>query len=151
MNQNEALEKIFKTAKVVGYILSAGLLFYAGIVEFISARPDIAGKTIVELDPKVLNKIFLILCAVVYIICVYIKKYYLRKASAGGAQAVTSLYISSVSVLMLCQVPAVLGLVLFFSGGTKQDFYVLLAVSALMFVIFFPKFNEWQKVFKPRQ
>ncbi|HNZ28616.1 MAG TPA: hypothetical protein PKJ42_01365, partial [Candidatus Goldiibacteriota bacterium] len=61
------------------------------------------------------------------------------------------LYISSVSVLMICQVPAVLGLVLFFSGGTKQDFYVMLAVSALMFVIFFPKYTEWQKIFKPRQ
>lgn len=148
MEQNEALERIYKTAKVVGYILFASLFFYAGIVEFISRRPEIAGKTIVDFDPVMLKKIFLVLSVIVYMICVFIKKYFLRKASLGGSQAISSLYISSVSVLMICQVPAALGLVLYFSAGTKQDFYGLLAVSALLFVIFFPRFPEWKKAFK---
>lgn len=44
----------------------------------------------------------------------------------------------------LCEVPALLGLVLFFLSGLTKDFYVLCAVSGVLFTLFFPRFANWE-------
>jgi hypothetical protein len=44
----------------------------------------------------------------------------------------------------LSEVPALLGWVLFFLSGKDQDFYALLIVSFFLFVVYFPRFANWE-------
>jgi hypothetical protein len=50
----------------------------------------------------------------------------------------------------LCEVPVLLGLVLFFLSGNSQDFYVLLIVSLVLFVMYFPRLNNWEEWIKSK-
>jgi uncharacterized membrane protein YbhN (UPF0104 family) len=43
-----------------------------------------------------------------------------------------------------------LGLVLFFLSGRAQDFYVLLIVSVILFVMYFPRYVNWEEWIKSR-
>jgi hypothetical protein len=45
----------------------------------------------------------------------------------------------------LCEVPAMLGWVLFFLSGSAQDFYILLLVSFVLFVMYFPRYTNWEE------
>jgi len=50
----------------------------------------------------------------------------------------------SIITFAFCEVPAVLGLVLFLIGGLRTDFYILLAISLGVKFANFPKYAEWE-------
>ena len=50
----------------------------------------------------------------------------------------------------LCEVPAILGLVLFFLSGNTRDFYVLCAISCGLFALFFPRYTNWEAWIKSK-
>jgi hypothetical protein len=45
----------------------------------------------------------------------------------------------------LCEVPVILGWVLFFLSGNSSDFYVLLIISFVLFVMYFPRYTNWEE------
>jgi hypothetical protein len=51
---------------------------------------------------------------------------------------------STIVTAALSEIPAILGLVLFLIGGSRMDFYTLLAVSVGMLVAYFPRFSQWK-------
>jgi len=51
---------------------------------------------------------------------------------------------------VLCEVPAMLGWVLFFLSGNSQDFYFLIIVSFILFVIYFPRLSNWKEWIKSK-
>jgi hypothetical protein len=61
-------------------------------------------------------------------------------------------YLQKMSIVSaaLCEVPVILGLVLFFISGNAQDFYVLLIVSFVLFVMYFPRFSNWEEWIKSK-
>jgi hypothetical protein len=44
----------------------------------------------------------------------------------------------------IAEIPAVLGLVLFFFTGERMDFYLLGVFSFLAMVLYYPKLNHWE-------
>jgi F0F1-type ATP synthase membrane subunit c/vacuolar-type H+-ATPase subunit K len=57
---------------------------------------------------------------------------------------VTKLKTATIITSALCEVPALLGMVLFMMGGQSKDFYVLLLYSLTLMVLYFPKYNHLQ-------
>jgi len=51
---------------------------------------------------------------------------------------------ASILTTALGEVPAVLGMVLFFLMGLKRDFYILAAVSLVLMFMFFPRLGQWR-------
>lgn len=45
----------------------------------------------------------------------------------------------------LCEVPALLGLVLCLAAGLKTDFYILTGVSAVLMFMYFPRLANWRE------
>jgi hypothetical protein len=57
---------------------------------------------------------------------------------------VTKLKTATIITSVLCEVPALLGLVLFLMGGQHKDFYILTLYSLTLMVLYFPKYNHLQ-------
>ncbi|MBN2198513.1 MAG: hypothetical protein JW747_01550 [Candidatus Aminicenantes bacterium] len=55
------------------------------------------------------------------------------------------LFLASLLTTTLSEVPAVLGLVLFFAAGLKRDFFILTAVSLVLMFMFFPRLGQWRE------
>lgn len=51
----------------------------------------------------------------------------------------------AVFTAVLCEVPGVLGLVLFIVGGERVDFYILMAMSVGLYAAFFPRLSKWRR------
>jgi hypothetical protein len=144
------LRQIYNIARVVGIIMFSSLLFYAGIIEFAARTPWLLGKAASGgAKPDGLRMVFTVVSAVCVGACFYLKKESLKGSPTGMINAARRLYLTAIIIYSICEVPAVLGIVLFFSGGGRPDFYAMLAVTALMFAFFFPKFDEWSEAAGP--
>jgi hypothetical protein len=55
-------------------------------------------------------------------------------------------HLNKISILTaaFCEAPAIFGLLLFFLSGDTKDFYVLIAMSFVLFFIYFPKYSNWE-------
>ncbi|MDH4217249.1 MAG: hypothetical protein OEZ52_11025 [Candidatus Aminicenantes bacterium] len=76
----------------------------------------------------------------------------LSKRMTSGEERILIGHLNRASVISsaLCEVPAVLGVVLFFIIGTARDFYVLLFVSLVLFVLYFPRYANWEEWIKTK-
>jgi len=50
----------------------------------------------------------------------------------------------SIITSLLCEVPALLGLVYFLVKGIKKDFYYLVILSAVLLLLYFPRYSKWE-------
>ena len=46
---------------------------------------------------------------------------------------------------VLCELPGILGLVLFMLTRQSNDFYMLVAISVVMYLVYFPRHGRWQE------
>ena len=69
----------------------------------------------------------------------------LKKTSGQPAESLLrKLMHSAVVTAVFCEIPAVLGFILFLMGGTTTDFYILAAMTLGMWVVYFPRLRAWQ-------
>ncbi|MFZ2961011.1 MAG: hypothetical protein WA705_29375 [Candidatus Ozemobacteraceae bacterium] len=47
--------------------------------------------------------------------------------------------------LAICEAVAVYGLVLFLLGKRPEDFFMFLGFSLVLFILYFPKYSQWQE------
>jgi hypothetical protein len=69
-------------------------------------------------------------------------------AAAGGVPRIQKLQNAAVVTFALCEVPAILGLVLYFLGRTATDAYLFLVISLFLFTTYFPKFSKWEEWYR---
>jgi len=70
----------------------------------------------------------------------------LKKDETGNFEtAFSQLKMSSFIIYGLCEVTALLGLALFLMDGFRLHFYVFLTFSLFYFVLYFPRFREWEE------
>jgi len=60
-------------------------------------------------------------------------------------EILSALTSSQVVVFAVGEIPATLGLALYFVGGYLVDFYVLAAVSLLSFILAYPSAGDWER------
>ncbi len=56
-------------------------------------------------------------------------------------------HLNRISILTaaFCEAPAIFGLFLFFLTGNIKDFYVLTAMSFVLFFLYFPRYSNWEE------
>ncbi|MHB8055036.1 MAG: hypothetical protein ACYDH3_07305 [Candidatus Aminicenantales bacterium] len=57
---------------------------------------------------------------------------------------------TSFLALILAEIPAILGLILFLLAGYNRDFYVLLFVSLVLDFMYFPRMKNWEDILQRR-
>ncbi|MBM3294450.1 MAG: hypothetical protein FJY82_07980 [Candidatus Aminicenantes bacterium] len=73
-----------------------------------------------------------------------------KRRSEDAPSALSRLVLANLTVLGLAEVPAVLGLALFFLGGFNRDFYVLAFVSLVLMFMYFPRRRTWESYLQGR-
>jgi hypothetical protein len=61
------------------------------------------------------------------------------------------LTVAAVLTYALSEVPAILGLALYFLGRSRTDFYIFLLISLFSFSYTFPKFSQWEEWYRQQR
>jgi hypothetical protein len=143
------LKAAHKTASLIGISIIVSLLLTLAVAEAIrgSLRP-FRGFVLVQ-DPQRIRYAFFA-GAIVAVILIRILRQALldRPAGRGTGLSLRRIQQASIVTMVLCEVPALLGLVLFLVGGFNVDFYLLLFVSLVLIFMYFPRLSHWRELLK---
>jgi F0F1-type ATP synthase membrane subunit c/vacuolar-type H+-ATPase subunit K len=157
----DKLKESYRRTSIIGVAMLSTLFMYLVVAMAIQTTQDpFEGFAALE-DDGLLRNIFLALSLFQVIAIKIIKNRVLSIASTATASAVggptdpsrlaTLLTKSSIMNFALAESIAVYGLVLFLLNGSSTDFYIFLGLSFLTFVMFFPKYEQWEEVLKGQQ
>lgn len=145
MDTQEEIRAALRTVSLVGFSTIVSLFIYLAIAEFIRARlrPFHGFAAVADVQP--LRYIFFG-AAIVAVILVRVLRHVLLKEPPGTnlKTALHRLQRVSLLTIVLGEVPAILGLVLFLLAGLYIDLYVLLLVSILLVFMYFPRRANWE-------
>jgi hypothetical protein len=149
MESTYVLRRVFRTTLIINGALIAGLFLYALVVEIIKSQFKPFGGFLPNLPLQSLRYIFYG-AAVGAVILVRLAARTLCRAVPGEDVLHFGHRLSRASILTatLAELPAVLGFVLFFLGGSSRDFYALLFASLFLEFMYFPRFKVWQDLIK---
>ena len=140
-DQNITLKSRYLAVNFIGLAMIASVFVYAGVVELIKWQwAPFTGFA--QLNPQtaaLLKYIFLAVAAAQYVIIKVVQK-------IVPARSLDHLPQAAVITFALCEAVAVLGLVLFLLAGNSLDFYIFMAISLLWFYLFYPKYENWEKL-----
>jgi len=146
MENRDELGQHLRTVSLIGVSIIVSLLLYLGVEEFIRARFRPFHGFVAVTDLQRLRYAFFALAIVAVILVRVLRQALLRRASHDDAKtALHRLQRASLVTLVLAEVPAILGLVLFFFGGLNIDFYLLLFASILLVFMYYPRRSAWEE------
>jgi len=176
MNEkSNELKSAYRISLVIGLAMLASVAVYAVIVELMKRQGGFTSQPPPEETVSLLRYIFLGVAGMDLILILVLKRLMLgRKISESPPAAppskaaapfpgvyqmkgfnypapILALLTSSLISYALCEAPAILGLVLFFIGRKPSDFYLFLALSLVLFAVFFPRFSQWEDFIKQRE
>jgi hypothetical protein len=132
-----------RIAVVIHCAIAASLLAYIGVVEFLLWGDPLRGDTAA---PGAVRYTCFAAALSLAVAVNLIRGILLQGKSGEDARVrLQRLQRASIFTTALCEVPAVLGLVLLVIGGSRTDFYALLALSAVMLAAYFPRLSPWQE------
>ena len=149
MEPQDEIGRALKPAVMVSVVILASLVVYLALVEVLKAalKPfrGFAGTS--DMQP-VRYAAFGAAAAVILLILVLRSRLFKRRGGADAGTALSRLQRAALLTMVLAEVPAVLGLVLFFVGGNAADFYKLLFASIVLAFIHFPRRRAWEEWLK---
>jgi len=138
------LKKTIAASRVFGASLVASLVVYFLVVEIVKVRfrPFLGFARMRDLQTF---RYAVFAVAVGFVILNRVVNGILLRISAdrGAEDGVRVLNRASSVSLILAEVPALLGLVLFFVGGLDRDFDILVFVSLVLVFMYFPRESSW--------
>ena len=145
MSDGSSMKRKFQTAWAVHLAMMGGLLIYVLLIEIASGR-------FFELPPLqptegALNIRYLIYGAAILVVLVlrWVRPVFVRKTPVSEGEAAGKLLAQTLFTASLCEIPVLLGVVLYVLLGYKPDFYFLLIVSLILFFMYFPRLPRWQE------
>jgi F0F1-type ATP synthase membrane subunit c/vacuolar-type H+-ATPase subunit K len=135
------LKQRYLVTNFIGLAMIGSVFIYAVIVE-IFKRYYAPFQGFAALPPKLaemLTYILLFVALVFYFVIRFLK----RKVATQSPQFLPQI---AILTFALCEAVAVFGLMLFLLTGNSLDFYMFFAVSLLLFYLFFPKYDHWEKI-----
>jgi hypothetical protein len=76
---------------------------------------------------------------------------FLRSHMISGPSSpakIQKLFSMTIITYALCESIAIYGLLLFFVGGKRFDFYSLMILSLIFFAVYFPRYPQWKEWLK---
>ena len=153
-NPSNDLRKAYRISAFIGLTMITSLIAYAVVVELIKKQnapfsgfaplPDVIDTLRYALLSVVVVEFFMIR---------FLNKIMLSGKGQPQSSAATSPFAPNVSRLVaasivtyaLCESVAIYGLVLFFIQGNSNDFYLFVGLSILSFVVYFPRYDNWEE------
>jgi hypothetical protein len=145
------LKKAFKTSVTLYVAFMISIAIYLVVFEVLKARiPDFQGM-MEKIDLPWLRYAFYALGLVQIFLIRFIRETATKSIATVDAKVLIG-HLQRMSMISaaLCEVPVILGLVLFFISGSAQDFYILLILSFLLFVLYFPRYTNWEEWIKSK-
>jgi len=142
---------VFRTAVFVHVAIVAAVLMYAVILEVLKVTlrpmPRLAAGTNVQ----VLRYVFYGLAVGAVIAVRLVNRGMLRdRPGEPFREFLHRLSRTAILTSILCEAPAMLGLVLVFLTGAIRDFYYLLFVSLFLAFMYFPRSRTWTEILRER-
>jgi hypothetical protein len=149
MEPKDELGRHLKAARMVAAAIIASMVVYLAVVEVLRAalKPFRGLATVADAQP-VRYAVFGGAAAVILLILVLRPRLFRRKEGEGPAAGLMRLQRAALLTMVLAEVPAILGLVLFLIGGSAADFYKLLFASLVLAFIHFPRRSAWEESLK---
>lgn len=142
---NEEVRAAFRPVFLVGVVVAASLAVYLGLVEVLRAvlRPFRGWEPEIEVRPlrfAAFGAAVAVILLIRFVRPVLLK----RRAGEGRKASILRLQRASFLTLLLAEIPAVLGVVLFVLAGHNVDFYALLVASLILVFMYFPRWAAWE-------
>lgn len=144
---DESFRKGHQTAVVISLCMISSVLFYAGIVEYLT-RSNASFAGFAPLPPEIFNTLRLILIGVSVVdlaMIPYLRNRVLTAQNRAETPAAGRLLTALMLSFALCESIAIYGLILFLLNGARQEFYLFFFLSLIAFIIHFPRFERWQE------
>jgi hypothetical protein len=143
---------------LIGLWMIGSVFVYAIIVEFVKNIGHSNGATSPAPSAAILRYVLFGVAAVISSLIRAINNHFLagdvRIAGTGTASRyspdIQRLMTAAVVTYAFCESIAVLGLILYFLGGSPTDFYVFMLISLFFFSVYFPKYGRWGEWMKDR-
>jgi F0F1-type ATP synthase membrane subunit c/vacuolar-type H+-ATPase subunit K len=138
----KTLQQQFKTINYIGLAMMASVFLLALLVICIDrgylpykAQPG-ANRGIFT----ILKYILLALAILQYFVIRFFQKFSLKSPA----------YLPPAALLTfaLCEAVSIYGLVVFFLTGDAVDFFIFMVISLLYFYLFYPKYADWERMWK---
>ncbi|MCK4336409.1 MAG: hypothetical protein KAX11_00610 [Candidatus Aminicenantes bacterium] len=145
MEKDTVIKKYFRMAMIISGVIIGSLLVYLMVVEIFRVKLSPFTGCVELSNPQSIRYIFYLAAALQIVFIRLLRGLLLRaKSTDSEEKLVLKLFRVSIMTSVLAEVPALVGLALFFLGGFNSDFYVLLFVSFLLMFMFFPRKNNWK-------
>ncbi len=143
----DEIKAAHKTATLIGISIIASLFITLVVAEAIRAgfRP-FRGFINLQDPQRVRYAFFAAAVAAVILIRILRRVLFRRTAESTAGLALPRIQRAVVVTLVLCEIPALLGLALFLIGGYNVDYYLLLFVSLVLIFMYFPRLSQWQNI-----
>lgn len=143
------LKKAHQMAFAFNVTIIGSLIIYAIVVEIIRRQfapfTGFGGMS----DITVVRYLFYGIVVINIFVIRVLRNLILRKSSSGDAQSIIhKLRRSALITAALCEVPALLGLLLFLLAGSIRDFYQLAGLSFILVFLHFPRYGNWESWIK---
>jgi len=144
MEHEVDLQKEYRITAIIAGAMIAALLIYTAIVEVTKYRHSpFTGFSPDTLSP--VKDIFLLAVLVVFVAIRKVRSSILKKEKTDNRKTlIKKLKVSTIVTFAFCEIPAILGLVVFFLGGRDNEYYILLVCSMVIMFVYFPRIRHWQ-------
>lgn len=151
MEYTRELKKTHKTSVTLYVAFMISIAVYLVVFEVLRARmPDFQGM-MEKIDIPWLRYAFFALGLIQVFLIRFIRETATKSITTVDTKVlINHLQRMSLISATLCEVPVILGLVLFFISGSVQDFYILLIISFVLFVLYFPRYLNWEEWVKSK-
>lgn len=151
MEYGKELKKAHQISLVLHIAFMVTLIIYAFTVEILRRHLQDLQGFVEDVNRSWIRYLFYGLVIAHVFIIRFIRNIFSKRMTSDEERILIG-QLSRVSIISsaLCEVPAVLGVVLFFIIGTVRDFYVFLFVSLVLFVMYFPRYANWEEWIKTK-
>jgi hypothetical protein len=149
MDPQEEIRAHLRPATMVGVAILACLVVYLALVEVLRSalKPFRGFASLADAQPLRLAA-FGLGALVVLFLLLFRTRLFGRRPGEDVPAALRRLQRGAIVVLVLGEIPAVLGLALFLITGNASDFRALLVVSLILTFIGFPRSSTWEEWLK---
>ena len=143
---------------LIGLWMIGSVFVYAIIVEFVKKIGHSIGSTSSASSAAILRYALFGFATVIFFLIRAINNHFLagdiritgRGTASRYSPDIQRLMTAAVITYAFCESIAVLGLILYFLGGSPTDFYVFMLISLFLFSVYFPKYRRWEEWMKGR-
>lgn len=152
----ERYRRIFRSVLVFGFVQIIVLGVYLLLEEIIRSRfaPffGFASPSLTDGSRTVLRAAFFAAAVACLLVLRFAhnRKIRVLAAAEDSDRVLAGLFRMSFVDLLLAEIPALLGLILFVIAGLNRDFYILVVVSLVLNFMYFPRLKTWDDVLQKK-